>query len=261
MFGNIASQIMGYYLIAAVLLPLGYGHLRIRRWARPLTLALLWFWIVAGVPLIVAFLFALLSAKELSLAAALIVIIILGVAYPAVPGLLIRFYRGRNVRLTFEKEDRDQKTVWIEGLPVPILVLGLLFSFYVVVLHVLILFNGAFPLMGAWVTELTGITLLDISIWCLVGLIWGTLRRKQWAWWGSLLYFGFMTASWIVTLVRSSWSDILAAMDFPSFEMEILQNVPLQGVHFSVLAGVPLLLTLVAIVRARRCFGAESRVL
>jgi hypothetical protein len=259
MFGNIAAQIMGYYLIAAVLLPLGYGNLRIRRWARPLTLALLWFWVVAGVPLIVAFLFVLLSAKELSLAVALIVIIVSGVAYPAVPGVLIRFYRGRNVRLTFE--NRDPKTYWIEGLPVPILVLGMLFSFYVVVLHVLILFNGAFPLMGNWVTGLAGITLLDISIWCLVGLIWGTLRHRKWAWWGSLLYFGFMTASWIVTLVRSSWSDILAAMDFPSFEMEILQNVPLQGVHFSVLAGVPLLLTLVAIVRAKRCFGAENRVL
>jgi hypothetical protein len=259
MFGNIACQIIGYYLTAVVLLPLGYGHLRIRRWARPLALALLWFWVVAGVPLVVAFLFALLSAKELSLTAALIVIVVLGVAYPAVPALLIRFYRGRDVRLTFE--NRDPRTYWIERLPVPILVLGLLFSFYVVVLHVLILFNGAFPLMGNWVTELPGITLLDVSSWCLVGLIWGTLSRRKWAWWGSLLYFGFMTASWIVTLVRSSWLDILRAVDFPPFEMEILQGVPLQGFHFSVLAGIPLLLTLAAIMRARRCFGAESQVL
>jgi hypothetical protein len=69
-----------------------------------------------------------------------------------------------------------------------------------------------------------------------------------------------MAASWIVTLVRSSWLDILTAMDFPPFEMEILQRVPLQGFHFSVLAGVPLLLTLAAIIRARRCFGTEGRV-
>ena len=27
MFGNIAGQIIGYYMIAAVLIPLGYGHL------------------------------------------------------------------------------------------------------------------------------------------------------------------------------------------------------------------------------------------
>ena len=29
MFGNIASQIVGYYLIAALFIPLGYGHLTI----------------------------------------------------------------------------------------------------------------------------------------------------------------------------------------------------------------------------------------
>jgi hypothetical protein len=32
MFGNIASQIVGYYLAAAVCIPLGYGHLKTRRW-------------------------------------------------------------------------------------------------------------------------------------------------------------------------------------------------------------------------------------
>ena len=45
MFGNIAAQIVGYYLIAIVLIPLGYGHLRARRWTRPLSLALLWSWL------------------------------------------------------------------------------------------------------------------------------------------------------------------------------------------------------------------------
>jgi hypothetical protein len=51
MFGNIATQIAGYYLIAALFLPLGYGHIARRRWARPLALALLWFWLILGIPL------------------------------------------------------------------------------------------------------------------------------------------------------------------------------------------------------------------
>ena len=42
MFGNIASQIIGYYLIAFVCIPLGYGHLKKRRWARTLALTALW---------------------------------------------------------------------------------------------------------------------------------------------------------------------------------------------------------------------------
>ena len=52
MFGNIALQVVGYYLAAAVLVPMGYGHLRLRRWARPLAEALLWTWTVLGVPLL-----------------------------------------------------------------------------------------------------------------------------------------------------------------------------------------------------------------
>jgi hypothetical protein len=255
MFGNIACQIMGYYLIAATLIPLGYGHLRVRRWARPLALALLWFWIVAGVPLLVAFLFVLLASKDLSPAVALAAIIVAGVSYPLLPGLLIRFYRSENVRLTFES--RDPKVYWIERLPVPILTLSALSLFYVIILHALIFFNGVFPLFGAWTTGLQGIALLDISILCLAGLIWGTLGLKRWAWWGGLLYFGLMSVSWIVTLVNSSWSDILMAMDFPPREMELLRGIPLQGVHFAVLAGIPLVLTLVAIILARRCFGTQ----
>ena len=68
MFSNLACQIAGYYLIAALCLPLGYGHVRLRRWARTLAETLLWAWLVVGVPLTILFLLVLFSAKELSLA-------------------------------------------------------------------------------------------------------------------------------------------------------------------------------------------------
>lgn len=68
MFGNITTQIIGYYVIALILIPLGYGHLRVRRWIRPVSLALLRCWLVLGVPLAVIFLLVLVTAKELTLA-------------------------------------------------------------------------------------------------------------------------------------------------------------------------------------------------
>jgi len=55
MFGNIACQIIGYYFIAALCIPLGYGHLKARRWARTLSLTLLECWLVVGAPLTVVF--------------------------------------------------------------------------------------------------------------------------------------------------------------------------------------------------------------
>ena len=39
MFGNIAAQIIGYYLIGIVGVCLGYGHLAMRRWGRALAKA------------------------------------------------------------------------------------------------------------------------------------------------------------------------------------------------------------------------------
>ena len=256
MFGNIACQIIGYYTIAILCVPLGYGHLKMRRWVRTLSLTLLWFWLVVGMPLIIVLFLILVTAKDLSLAAVLIAVVLLALSYLAAPGLFIQFYRGRNVRLTFENQ--DPQSYWIEKLPIPVLVLCSLYAFYSIVLHIPIFFNGVFPLFGIFLSEIQGILLLDVSIVYLVFLIWGTLRLRTWSWWGSLIYFGLATFSSILTLVQSSYSDILAAMDFPAKEIEFLQNVPIQGSHLAAFIGVPLLLTVGAIILSKRHFGAES---
>lgn len=70
MFGNITAQIVGYYLVAMICIPLGYGYLKSLRWARALSLTSLGFWLVAEVPLIVVFLFVLFTAKDLSVVGA-----------------------------------------------------------------------------------------------------------------------------------------------------------------------------------------------
>jgi MFS family permease len=171
MFANIASQIIGYYLIAIILITLGYGHLKLRQWARVLALAWLWSWLVVGGPLIMVVFFILVGSKDLSFPVALISLIFLGLSYLIFPGLLIRFYKGRNVCKTLETN--DTKKAWIETLPIPILVLSSLYSFYLIMFHILILFNGMFPVFGNFRFGLQGIVLLDISIAGLVCIIWG----------------------------------------------------------------------------------------
>jgi len=134
------------------------------------------------------FFFVAAASKDLPLVLALVMVILLALSYFVFPGLLIRFYRSRNVRLTFES--RDPRSYWIEQLPMPILVLAILYLFYLIVLHVPILFNGVFPLFGVFLFGLQGIVLLDVSIMVLACLIWGTLERKTWAWRGSLVGTG-----------------------------------------------------------------------
>jgi hypothetical protein len=252
MFGNIATQIIGYYVIAVVAIPLGYGHLKVRRWVRPLAVTLLWSWLVVGLPLVIIGLLILITAKKLPLIAILVIMILLALAYFVIPGLLIRFYQSRSVRAFFEA--RKPTVHPIETFPIPILVLCTLYIFYIVVLHIPIFFNGAFPFFGTFFFGLDGIFLLDVSILCLVLLTWCTLQRRRWAWWGALIYFLLMTLSLILTLVRSSYADILSGMNFPPTEMEMLGGVPAQGIHFAVLIGIPLLATLGAIVLSRRYF-------
>jgi hypothetical protein len=257
MFGNIAAQIIGYYLIAALLIPLGYGHLKVRRWARTLALALVRFWLVVGMPLTVIVFFVLVSSKDLSLVTGVIAVIALALSYLLLPGLLLRFYQSPSVRLTFE--GRDPNTYWIERLPRPALVLGALYVFYISALHVLILFNGIFPLFGAFVFDFQGILLLSVSIMILYGLVWGTLRLRPWAWWGGLAFFGLITSSSIVTLLRVSYLDILSKMKFAPLEMEALEGIPLQGFHLAVFFGIPFLLTLGVIIFSKRHFEGTHR--
>lgn len=252
MFGNIACQIIGYYLIAIVLVPLCYGHLMRRRWARPLSLALLWSWLVVGIPLVLLFLSIAVASKDLSLAMVCIMIVCLALSYLAVPAMLIRFYRSRDVRLTLES--RDSQFCALERVPMPVLVLGVLHLFYAVALHLPIFFNGAFPVFGVFPSGLRGILLLDISIICLLFLTWGVMGLRIWAWWGSLAYWVLMTSSEMSTFAMCSYLGILAVARFPATEMEILDGLPLEGLHFAALTGIPPVATLCVVLLARPHF-------
>jgi hypothetical protein len=252
MFGNIACQVLVYYVTAGLLIPLGYGHLRLRRWARTLALTLLWSWVVVGAPLAAMFFLMAVSAKALSPVFGVLLGLALAASYLVMPRLLIRFYGSQRVRAAF---DRDPRTYWTERTPLPILVLCTLYAFYGLALHVPLLFNGTFPLFGTWHTGMPGIILWDAALAGLGLLAWGTFTRQSWAWWSGLAYFGLLTATSVTTLVQSSYADILAVLEFPARELEFLDGAPLEGAHLAVPIALPLLLTLGAIVVARGCFG------
>ncbi|MGD2040240.1 MAG: hypothetical protein PVH11_05400 [Anaerolineae bacterium] len=256
MFANLACQIAGYYLIAALCLPLGYGHVRLRRWARTLAETLLWAWLVVGVPLTILFLLVLFSAKELSLATGAGAAAVLLLSYPLLPVLLLRFYRGENVRQTLTR--RDPEPAWIERWPVPVLVLGSLLTFYVLALHIPLLLNGLFPLFGHWLSGLDGFVALTVAILALAFLTWGIWRQAAWAWWPALLGLVLLLLSSTWTLAGTSWAQLLALLNLPPTELDILDGVPLQGIHLALFIGLPLVLTVAAMFLSRRQYGASA---
>lgn len=104
MFGNIASQVIGYYLISIIFLILGYGHLKTRRWVGKISLSLWWAWLVVGAPLIIVVFFILTGTKDLSLFALIFSAVFLGLTYLVFPVLAIRFYRGKKLDNIWKQE-------------------------------------------------------------------------------------------------------------------------------------------------------------
>jgi hypothetical protein len=256
MFGNIALQVAGYYLAAAVLLPLGYGHLRLRRWARPLALALLWTWLLLGVPLLVVLFFMTVSVKSFSAAGGVFFVVLLATSYLVVPWLGIRFYQGRNVRGTFEAHD-DRPSA-LEARPMAILVICLLDLFFLVALHVPLLFGGLFPAYGTLLGGLEGICVADVAILLLGLLLWGTWEQWAWAWWGSVFYYALLSATWILTFAQTTYPKLLAWLPLAPIEMEALSGIPLQGYEIGLFAGLPMLACLGVILASRRHFTRRA---
>jgi hypothetical protein len=256
MFGNLATQILGYYLIALVCIPLGYGHLRLRWWVRPITLALLQSFRVVGLPLILVFLFILLSSKSLSLAAAMAAAAILVLGYFFGVEVLLRFYRGEWVERCLKEGETAAGDSRLP--PVPILVLVFLDIVYLAALHVLLFFGALFPLPQGWVVGPPAFRVIAACVVWLCVLGWGLMERIRAAWWAALATFTGVAALWIVALSRTRWADLIELLGFPAFELKMLGDLPLEGWHFAALLALPFSLTLMALMQARRCFGRAS---
>ncbi len=252
MFANVAVQMAGYYLIAAVFVPLGYGHLTLRGWARTLVEALLWCWMVVGVPLVVFFVLVLLQAKPLSTSVLPMLGLVCVLLYPLTPAGLLYFYRRANVRAAFDSQDIRS---WLEKIPLSILVHGILLTFFVLVHHLPILFNGLVPFLGSFLVAMDGFTLSAFVILGLVLLSVGVFARRIWAWWGSVLYLVFMGVSTILTLLKVDFQEMIRLVNFPAKEYAALQNVPIESVHMLVVILMPMMLALIVFIRSHRDFS------
>jgi hypothetical protein len=250
MFANLAAQVLGYTALAALLIPLGYGHLLARRWIATLGEALLQVWVVAGLPFVLAFLAVLFASKDVSLPAGIAVTALVASAYPVLPWAGRRFYRSAGVRRALATDPGPP--CWIDGIPPATLALATLYGLLIIAHLVLIMLRGLFPLYGAWVTGLTGVIGLDLSIALLIVLIWGTLRQARWARWVGLVAVVAGAVSWTVSLAASSWSELLTVLALPPYEVEFLDGVPLQGWRLALIVAMPVGLLLVQIVRAGR---------
>ena len=101
-----------------------------------------------------------------------------------------------------------------------------------------------------------GMIFIEFTLIILIVLTLGTLKRKNWAWLSGILFFILLILSIIITSLNNSYADMLNVLSFPVREMNAFQNVPLQGYHFIIFFGIPVVLTVLLIYKSKKYFSS-----
>jgi len=253
---QIIPGVVLYGIIAAVLIELGIGSCKTRRWSRALSLIVAWSWLAMGVISLGAMVFFLPSmlkaapqpqGQPLPESARIVVMLIsmlfMGILFVVVPSMLVFFYQGRHVRATCEAHDRSP--CWTDACPLPILALSLWLGFGALSMLTLpFSTNGVLPLFGKLLTGLVG------SL-CCVGLAalwaysaWAVYRLRVVGWWLVLTSLGVMAVSAWVTFTQIDLLEMYRVMGYPEKQIEMMKQFSfVQGhslAYFSVAWAIPM---------------------
>lgn len=185
-----------YLLAGAYFAVLGLGTLRGRRWARTIGLVTSWIWLIVGIfsvlilalllPRLLAGISAAAGPSNAGVGACTTgcVTILLALIYLVMPGILVLFYRGPNVKATFEA--RDPSIPWTDRVPAPVLALTLLLALGAAG-TLMGLFYRVFPLFGTFLAGISAVLAFLAMGVVSAGLAWGVYQRKPAAWWACVV--------------------------------------------------------------------------
>ncbi len=245
-----------YGTVATVLIWLGIGSCKTRRWAWSLSLIVAWSWLAVGVLSTAAmafFLPSILNASQprgqgLPESARLVVMIVsilfMGFFLVAVPGVLVLFYRSRHVRATCESS--DPSPCWTDACPLPVLGLSLWLGFGAVTMLTLPLStHGVLPVFGRLLSGVVG-SLCCVGLAALWGYsAWAVYRLRAVGWWIVLTSLCVMAASTWVTFTQIDLLEMYRVMGYPERQIEMMKQFTFiqgHGMAYSSVAGaIPML--------------------
>ncbi len=261
-FGYLVIQNIGYYLVAIWLIPMGIGHWQGRRYALTMARLFLWLWLAGGVIVLFNYFVLLPAFLRLELERSILitrltisgVFIFLGAVL--LPLGLLWFYGRSPIAAIFES---DPRRYWTEKTPFPLLMLFVLLAATVLVWHLAMFFQAIFPFFGQVRLGRPSAYTVDFANLILVGLIFGLVKRKLWAWWGTAVYFILLTLSTLITFSQHTLADIITMMDLPAYELEFFANMTVvHDYRLAALFGPPLLLIISLLMYTKRYFRSEK---
>src|SRR5688572_6441981 len=253
----VLPSILMYAALGALLVTLGIGSIKGRRWARAVTLVLSWAGLVIGVLSIFMFIWmgptffnamAEAGGEPLPPAARTIMMVVvvgfMAVFLVLIPGLLALFYGSRNVKATVEAMDPQPR--WTDACPLPVLAVSLLTAFGAVTLLTMpVAYNGTIPLFGTILSGVVG-SLLWLVLAALLGYAaWSIYHLRVTGWWIVLAVLVVFTISNVITFSRIDLMALYRTMGYPEDQLELLERVniftPAQIVGWSVVCVLPIL--------------------
>ncbi len=221
-----------YLLLAALFGTMGVGTLMGRRWARTLMLVISWIWLVVGIFSTVMMIFILPtmlkgmqdvagSASEVGVMRFVTgcMFLLLGLIYLVLPGILVLFYRGPNVKATFEA--KDPNVPWTDRTPAPVLALSLMLG-YGAVGSLMGLVYGAIPIFGKILTGASAVlAFLVLAVLC-GALAMEVYRRRPAGWWGTVGLWIVGCVSTLFFFGGSGLRELYEAMGMATPEMEAM---------------------------------------
>jgi hypothetical protein len=238
----ILPAIVIYGGLAVVLIWLGIGSTKARRWARALLLIFSWSWLVIGIfttavmPFFMAKVFTNLPANAKTGQPAMppaaitgmivFMVLFVGVFFVVVPAVWTFFYNSRHVKATCEA--RDPVTRWTDACPLP--VLG--FCLWTWLAVPMMLFwpltgHAVMPCFGMFVSGLPG------ALFCVVvAAIWGTAgwwlyRLDARGWWLILIAMVVFAVSALLTYSHHDIIELYQLQGLPQAQIDQIQKMGL----------------------------------
>ncbi len=267
------SAILFYVLLAVWFIWMGIGSIRTRRWARALILVSSWLWLITGV-MGFAFMLVLLptmydqmgesgqipiSPQEAVVIMKYAVTAFMAVLYVVIPGLLVLFYSGKDVKATCEY--RDPHVRWTDKCPLPVLGVSLVCALWAVSLLFMGTYGWVIPFFGTILSGIPGAIVIFVLILLLAYIARGTYKLDIKAWWCVLLVNIVWFLSTIITFSLVSMQTFYEKMNLPEQQLERMKQFSIPWGHaIGLSSGLWVILVLAYLMYIRRYFiGASSQ--
>ena len=246
---------------------LGVGSVMAKRWARSLLVIVSGLWLAAGIGVVAGLalmLPRLLDAMSAGQPAAgttgATVTIVIGAGFALfvlVPGAMLLFYGGGDVKATCEA--RDPGPAWTDACPAPILALSLMYALGAACL-VPLLFRSplSVPWFGVMLSGGAAVVYLlvatAVSGWC----AWSLYRLERAGWWAMLISQLWVLASLLVTWRRLGPDALLRSAGQPAGTPDQARALELVGPAMTWMAAGMCLAALIYAVWVERYFRAAK---